>query len=340
MRATVVLSDRSLGVVEIPHRDLPLGHVRIKVSYCGICGSDLHMRLAESIPAGSPVGVVLGHEFVGTVLEVAPDVTTWTLGDRVAGWPSGSCGDCAICRSGKLQLCRSKMTDGIGLGKNQGALAESVVVKADRLFALPDGLSDEHAALTEPLAVALRAIGVGAVQPLDRVAVIGAGPVGLITALALRAKGINTVVLIEVNAKRAKRAEAFGFTTIGPDGTGTAASDALGGAPSVVMECAGHQSALPLAMNIVGPGGTVVVLGVLEEPVMISQLLIIGKELRILGSFGHTPEVFASAIELLASGAIPADDLVTGYMVLEDADRAFNELMDPNTSHIKILLHP
>ncbi|WP_165497093.1 alcohol dehydrogenase catalytic domain-containing protein [Rhodococcus sp. ABRD24] len=326
--------------MEVPVSALASGYIRVRVSYCGICGSDLHMRSAETVPGGSPVGAVFGHEFVGAVEEVAPDVSQWKVGDRVVAWPSGACGDCAHCRSERFRLCPSRMPNGIGMGKTPGALAESIVIRADRAFAIPDELEDAHAALTEPLAVALRAVSIGSVQREDRVAVIGAGPVGLITALALRAKGIENIVLIEVNPKRAERAREFGFLTVGLDDVGAAVAEGLAGAPSVIMECAGHPSALPMAMEIAAPEAAIVVLGALVEPVSIDTMLILGKELRILGSLGHTPAIFADAIAMLASRAVPADDLITGRMVLEDAERAFDELLDSDTDHIKILLHP
>lgn len=340
MRAVVITEKHTLELSDRPVTPLPPGHVRVKVAYCGICGSDLHLRAAEATVAGSPVGAVLGHEFVGTIEEIAPDVTDRKIGERVAGWPNGSCGECPVCRDNQSHLCPHKLANGIGLGRHDGALAESVVLRAERAFTLPESLSLEHAALTEPLAVALRAVRQGEVPVGARTAVIGAGPVGLMVALALEATGTANVLVVEVNEQRAAMVRSFGFETCTPGELDEVAGRVLGGAPRVIFECAGHESALPLAVEALHPGGRIVVVGVLFEPVSISQLLIMSKEATIIGSAGHRPVEFAEAIEMLAAGLLPADDLITGRMPLTEAERAFNELLDPATAHIKILLRP
>ncbi|KZM27989.1 hypothetical protein ST47_g860 [Ascochyta rabiei] len=340
MRAAVITENRTLAIVDRPAASPAPDSVRIRVAFCGICGTDLHVRVAESFVGNDVAGMVLGHEFAGTIVEVGADVDGWTVGDRVAGWPCIPCGVCELCIAGQVQVCQEKIGNGVGTGGPDGALAEFVDVRADRVFALPDTLSDEHAALAEPLATALRAVRQGEVGPGDRVAVIGAGPVGLMTALALRATGTDDVLVVEVNDGRAEAAREFGFRTCRPEELADQASAVLGGAPTVIFECAGHESALPLAIDTAHPLGRIVAVGVLFETVAISSLAIIGKELRIIGSYAHTTQDFANAIELLAARSIPADRLITGRVALEDATRAFDELVDPATSHIKILLHP
>src|SRR5215208_7228664 len=145
----VIGDDRRLVPSDIPDVELTEGRVRVAVSRCGICGSDIHLRPSEAIPVGS----VMGHEFSGRVAEVGPGVDGVAVGDRVCVFPFVPCGECPFCVEGDVNVCANGMTTGIGLGHQQGAYAERIVVDASALYALPDALSDEQGALVEPLAV-------------------------------------------------------------------------------------------------------------------------------------------------------------------------------------------
>src|SRR6266700_1440849 len=149
MRAVAIVEDRSLQLVEVPEPDLKPDEVRIAVSFCGICGSDLHMREMPFVPPG----VVLGHEFTGVITETGSAVTGWAPGDRVAANPFDPCGQCQACSSGFPELCPTNTRRGIGLIAYYGAYAETVVAPQASLFRLPEALSDKHGAIAEPLAV-------------------------------------------------------------------------------------------------------------------------------------------------------------------------------------------
>jgi threonine dehydrogenase-like Zn-dependent dehydrogenase len=171
--------------------------------------------------------------------------------------------------------------------------------------------------------------------------VIGAGPIGVMVALGLRAGGWERVVVIERNEQRRARIERFGFTAVGLDGVHMAVLDALGGElPAAVFECAGHPSAAQLAIELIAISGRVVLLGVLEEPVPISQLVMMVKEAELAASFAYLPENFRASIELLAAGRIPADELITAMVDLAEASKMFKELVRPETEHLKVLLRP
>src|SRR6266540_2843850 len=189
MKAVAIGEDRILRQTEIEERPLAPDEARVTVAFCGICGSDIHLRASPAVPPGA----VMGHEFSGTVSELGEAVERFSSGDRVAVFPFAPCGECPNCLRGDYHVCQQAATTGLGLGVNPGAYAETAVVRESMLIRLPDELSFEHGALVEPLAVALHGIDVGEASAGDACVVIGAGPIGVMTALALKARGIKRV---------------------------------------------------------------------------------------------------------------------------------------------------
>jgi (R,R)-butanediol dehydrogenase / meso-butanediol dehydrogenase / diacetyl reductase len=337
VRAVAIGEDRRLEPTELEERPVQPHEARVEVAFCGICGSDLHLRPSEAVPVGS----VMGHEFSGTVTEAGEVVEGFAPGDRVAVFPFAPCGECSNCRRGDDHVCQQAPITGLGLGANPGGYAESVVVDGSMLIPIPDELSFEHGALVEPLAVALHGIEIGEARPGDRCVVIGAGPIGVMTALGLRARGIEDVLVVERNERRQERIRALGFEAFGLDGVHDRVLEAFGGeVPDVVLECAGNPAAPELAIELVRARGIVVLLGVLEEPVEISQLVLMIKEAQVRASFAYRHEEFQEAVELLTAGKVPAGRLITATAPLEAAQSMFERLEDPATDHIKILLAP
>jgi 2-desacetyl-2-hydroxyethyl bacteriochlorophyllide A dehydrogenase len=332
-----IAPDRSLQPTELEERPLAPHEARVAVAFCGICGSDIHFRASSVIPPGT----VMGHEFSGVVAELGAQVQGFAIGDRVAVYPFAPCGECPNCRRGDDHVCQQAALTGLGLGASPGAYAESVVVDGSMLIPIPDGLSFEHGALVEPLAVALHGIEIGEAAPEDRCVVIGAGPIGVMTALGLRARGAERVVVIERNEARRNRMRSLGVGTVGLEDVHDEVLRALGDEPpDVVFECAGNPAAPQLAAELVRSRGIVVLMGVLEEPVEISQLLLMIKEAQMRASFAYRRGEFAEAIELLEAGRLPADRLITHTAPLERAQAMFERLEDPTTEDIKILLSP
>jgi 2-desacetyl-2-hydroxyethyl bacteriochlorophyllide A dehydrogenase len=337
VRAVAIAEDRTLQPTTMEERALATNEARVAVAFCGICGSDLHLRHSPAVAAGS----VMGHEFSGTVSELGAGVEGVSIGDRVAVYPFASCGECPNCRRGDFHVCMNAAVTGLGLGMNPGGYAESVVVDATMLVPLPDELSMEHGALVEPLAVGLHGIELGEAKAGDGCAVIGAGPIGVVTALGLKAKGIDSVVVVEKNERRQERMRSLGVDAVRLDDVHTRVVAALGGEPpDVVFECAGNPAAPQLAAELVRSKGIVVLLGVLEEPVEISQLVLIIKEAQMRAAFAYTRANFDEAVQLLASGKVPADSLITGTAPLERAQEMFDRLESPVTRDVKILLSP
>ena len=326
MRAVVLGAGGALAYDEVADPVPGDGEVRLRVAACGVCGSDLHLRGMGILPPG----YVMGHEFAGVVDAVGPGVSGWTEGDVAAVYP--------FVPSPAHDMTAS--ITGIGCGGPWGGLAEACVVGADRLWRLPSSLPVEHGALVEPLAVALHGLDVSGVRPDDPCAVVGAGPIGVLVALALRARGVGPVVVVEPNPVRRERMAALGVAAYGLDGVHEAVLGALGGPPAVVFECAGHPSAPGLALELVAPSGVVTLLGVLNDPVPISQLLLMIKEAQLRASFCYRPASFDEAVGLLADGAVPVEGLVTSRRPLADAPAVLDMLATPGTEEVKVLLVP
>ena len=328
MRAVVITDERRLVEREVETPAPGRGQVRVRVEACGICGSDLHMLPSPAMPSGA----IMGHEFAGVVEAVGEGVEGHREGQRVCVYPF------APVDHHDLEVA---MQTGLGMSAHPGAYAESVLADQEMLWPLPDSVGFEEGALVEPLAVALHGLNVAGVGADEPCAVIGAGPIGVMTAVALRSRGVERVVVIEKNERRLERVRRLEFEAVGLGAVHERALEALGGAaPAAVFECAGNPAAPNLAIELVAPSGRVVLLGVLEEPVAISQLLLMLKEARILSSFAYRPGDFDEAIELIGAGSVPAADLITARMPLASAQECFDALLSPETGHLKVILKP
>lgn len=329
MKVVAVGPEQTLEVREVDDPSPGEGQVLVDVAACGICGSDLHMLPSGVLPEGS----VLGHELSGTLAGVGPGVEDWSEGDRVCVYPFAPVDELDIPLA---------MASGIGLGTNDGGYAERMVCDAAMLWRLPEDIELEHGALVEPLAVGLHGIDVSGAEPGQPVCVLGCGPIGAMTLVGLRGRGFEDIVVVEPNPGRRELAKRLGAPHVtGLEGVHEAVLGALGGrAPEAVIECAGHVSAPGLAVELVAPEGTIALVGMLEEPVPISQLNVMLKEAVLRGSFAYRPRDFDEAVTLLAGGRVPVGELVTSRHPLEDASECFAELRRQGTEELKVLLTP
>ena len=358
MRA-VVMRNRALVVAEVPTPEPCPGEVLVRTRVCGICGSDLHaLKHAEkfvesSRRAGNPhvmnLGrdVVMGHEFCGEIVEHGPQTTrTLKVGTRVCSRPA---------------LMRPTGPQGIGYSNdNPGGYGEYMRLTETLLLEVPNGLSTDHAALTEPMAVGVHAVAKARLQPDDAPLVIGCGPVGLAVIAALRLRGVSPIVAADFSRRRRELAVALGADVVidpaesGPWQTWREAAvyrDAsrapalppwiAGPAvrPAVVFECVGVPGVLDELMAASPRGTRIVVVGVCMEADTIHPMLGISKELNLQFVLGYTPDEFAATLRHIADGKIPAAPLITGHVGLDGVAQAFADLASPER-HAKILVHP
>ncbi len=336
MRVVQVGQSRELEVIERPDRALTRREARVDVSFCGICGTDLHLRNVVS------PGAVFGHEFAGTVSETGAEVDGWSVGDHVAVLPYTNCGQCSFCRSGNENQCLKGGHNGDVLGVHvPGGYADRAIVDSSSLYALPDSMPLQYGAFTEPVAVSSRAAGtVADLDPQESVVVVGAGPVGVLTGFALQAQGQENIVILEQNPARAEIAESLGFKTVVEEDP-TSGLGALGVKdPAAIIECAGSPSATNAALKLLRRQGRLVLVGLPMKRSEIDLDALIMKEIRVEGSTGYTRADFGRAIHLLASGFIPAESMTTGIVSLDETEEAFAELATKNTAHMKVLIQP
>ncbi len=318
------------------------GMVRIKFGAGGICGSDMHYfkhgRIGEFI-ATSPL--VLGHEIAGEIAEInAPD-TGLSVGDHVAVNPSRWCGECIRCREGRANLCENIyfMGSASKTPHMQGGFATYFDAVPAQCIVVPKDLPFSSAALAEPLAVCLHAVTRAGDIKGKRAAVIGAGPIGLLTMMAAKAQGAGHITMIDIAAKPLEFARALGTdeTANISDGNEKLLAKAADEPFDVAFEATGAPPALALCIRAVRRGGVVVLIGSLpggEIPVPANAVM--AKEIDLRGAFRFDAE-YAQAVKLIASGAIDVQRLITARRPLDEAADAIRLSLDRSQS-VKVVL--
>ena len=292
--------------------------VLIEVAAVGICGSDVHYyehgRIADFVVRAP---LVLGHEASGTIRALGSEVTDRSVGQRVAMEPQETCGRCVQCLAGRYNLC--PQVSFFATPPVDGAFAQYVVLDSSRAHPVPDNLSDEAAALIEPLSVAVWAARKANIEPGDRVLVTGAGPVGLLCADVARARGAAWVGVSDTNDTRLEVARSRGASQV--MNVASAPLDTQVEPVDVVLECSGATPAVQAAFGVAAPAARVVLVGLgapdMELPVAVIQV----KELWVTGVFRYA-NCYPAAIALAASGAVDLDGLVTGKFGLEQVEAA------------------
>jgi L-idonate 5-dehydrogenase len=338
-RAVVLHGARDLRVEDRPADPLTEGHVRVRFAAGGICGSDLHYyhhgRTGNFVVAEP---LILGHEIAGEVVDVA-GAGDLRPGDRVAVNPSRFCGKCRFCREGRLNLCEAIFFMGSAsrTPHMQGGFAETMVVDAAQCVPIPAHVPINHAALAEPLSVCLHAVARAGPIKGRSVAVVGAGPIGLLVLPVCRWSGAGSSSVVDVAPAPLRHATRLGADRV-VDASDPAALGVLrDDPPEIVFEASGSPAALASSLEVVRRGGTVVQIGNLAGgPLPIPANLIMSKELDVKGSFRFADE-FARAVQLIAEGAIDVSSLITAELPLAEAREAF-DLAGDRTRSIKVML--
>lgn len=351
MKAAQYYAKNDIRIEDIPEPVVVDGSVKIRIEWCGICGTDLHEYHDGPIFCPTPTQpnnmtgevppVVLGHEFVGEIVEVGAGVTGLEVGEKVAVEPRLVCGECAACRAGFHNCCEFAAT--IGLAGAGGGLAEYIVVDQKLAFGIGD-LPTDVAALLEPLAVAYHATGRSTVSAGQSAIVFGAGPIGLLIVSMLKALGAATVILVEPSTTRRARGRTAGADAIlNPltDDVEAAVRELTGGAgPDVAFECSGVDAALQGCLTVIKAHGTIVNVAIRSKPAVIDILPLVLKEVHLVGTICYAND-FPPVIELLQSGRLTVADLITKKIALDDlVAEGIETLINDNESQVKILVHP
>jgi 2-desacetyl-2-hydroxyethyl bacteriochlorophyllide A dehydrogenase len=344
MRAVTFQAPGEVRVSEVPEPELIApGEAIVQIEATGVCGSDLHIYHGR---VQIEPGFTIGHEYVGTVLEVGEDVREIAVGDRVLGCFQSACGHCWFCRRGLFHKCDSSRTFGHGarLGSLQGTQAERALVPSADLVLrrVPEGMSDEVALFAgDVMGTGFHAVVDSGLQPGDVAAVLGLGPVGLCAVQAARAAGAAHVIAVDSVPARLAVAESFGAQAVhleDGDPRGAVREATAGRGVDVCIDAVGHPKALDLALRLTRKCGTVQAVGVYAERAEVHMGLLWIKSLHVCAGhanvIGHVDRVLA----LMAAGVLDPSPLVTHHMSLDEAPEAY--ALYERREALKILLRP
>jgi len=328
MRASYYHGDRTFRTGPATMPTPAAGDALLRVRRVGICGTDLHIyqgHLDHRVPKGG----IIGHETFAEVAE-APAASGFAAGDRVVVEPLWFCGECRACRMGAPYICYRLKVLGVDVA---GGMQDYWAVPTSRLIKVPDALNDDHAALMEPLAIATHDVKRAQVKAGDAVVVFGGGPIGCLIALVSRHRGAR-VLVSEVNPFRVDLLKSLGLEVFLPDPAAggrdlvRAVNDRTGGdGADVAFEVTGNAAAVRLMTDVVRVWGTISVVAIHAEPMLVNLYPMFARELTMHGSRLYAREDWEEAIRLASAGAVPVGPLVSRRIPLEDLQKGMEEAL-------------
>ncbi|MGA9061738.1 MAG: 2,3-butanediol dehydrogenase [Terracidiphilus sp.] len=352
MKAAVWHGRQDVRIEDVPDPPPPSpGQVQVEVAWCGICGTDLHEYVAGPvyIPQNAPhpltkvkAPVIIGHEMSGQVTALGPGVEDFSVGDRIAACPIIGCLQCRWCKSGSMAQCDKVAF--LGTSWWGGALSERLNLNAYQCFHLTDNISDEVGALVEPFSAAVRAVAQARIEPGDNVAIVGAGPMGLMTLLAAILRGAKQVVAVEVAQRRKETAKELGASEVidplqeDPEKRALDITDGEGF--DVVIECVGQPTTAQLAGRLTRTRGRLVVMGVFEKPAPLDLTDLVFREKTVSGSMSGFG-MYDDTIRLMADPRFRGEKLITARIPLADlVEKGYHGLLYKKEDNVKTLVSP
>ena len=341
MKTLVWEAPRSMNIREQDTPSIQPDEVLIKVAFAGICGSELSGYLGHNKLRVPPL--VMGHEFSGEIVAIGARAIhlnpALAQGQRVTANPFSSCGACRFCAQGLNHLCASRKLIG---AHRPGAFAEYVSVPANLVLLLPDNVSFQTGAITEPVAVGIRIGELAGLLDGESALVIGAGPIGLLALQVLLAKGARSVFIADLDPARLAMGESLGGVPLDPGKLNTPetvrkATEGLGVAVSV--DAVGMAVTRAGCIAATRSAGTVIFSGLHEETSTIPAAEIIRREINVRGSFAYTPANFAEALQQIAAGTLRLDPWIV-EAPLESGGKWFERLLSARGDVAKVLLIP
>ncbi|MFX1235018.1 MAG: zinc-binding dehydrogenase [Promethearchaeota archaeon] len=306
---------------DLPKPQIQADEVLIKVKICGICGSDIGSFLTGALESQQ---IILGHEFSGEIVELGERVKKLKLGDRVTANPNIPCLECNYCRAGLEFLC---IHNTIGITLN-GALAEYVKIRSDRIHKLPNSVSFEEAAMVEPISNAVQAVKISGFKIGDNAAVFGAGPVGLLVIQVLKKAGASNIYVIEPVESKHKLALEFGADQVFPPDKWSRIlklTDKIG--PDFIFDCVALPETIITSLQLVKRGGLIMVIGIHSEPFEMRGILqLMSKNITIKGMYLADQDSFRTALKLLEQKEIEIDSIITKKIKLDQVPETFKNL--------------
>lgn len=334
MRTSVLVGTKDLTIENRKLPEYASDEVLVKIAAVGVCGSDVHYyrhgKIGDFV-VDAPL--VLGHEVSGTIVAVGDDVDASRVGQRVAIEPQRPCGKCRECRAGLYNLC-PKM-EFYATPPVDGAFAEYAVIQDAFAHPIPDNLTDEAAALLEPLSVAITTMRKAHVVPGSSVLIAGAGPIGIICAQTAKAFGASEVIVTDLVAEKRERALAYGATRVIDPVEVDVATAGLD--VNAFIDASGSPRAVTAGIKAVRPAGHVVLVGLGNPEMTLPVEHIQNYEINVTGIFRYT-DTWPAAIHLVSSGLVELDSLVTGKFGLDEVEAALDSDQDPTS--LKSVVYP
>lgn len=343
MKALLLSEYKELNVTDFDKPEIGGNDVLVQVKACGICGSDIHGYDGSSGRRIPPL--VMGHEAAGVVAEVGRQVSNFKAGDHITFDSTVSCGECYFCRRGSINLCDNRMVLGVSCGeyRRHGAFAEYVSVPQHICYQLPSDLPFEHAAMIEAVSVAVHAANRTPVTLGDTAVVVGSGMIGLLAIQAIRLAGCSQVIAVDLDAGRLEKARALG-ADIGLKADEVDVPEHVrkltgGRGADVVLEVVGATPTIKTAIESARKGGAITLVGNLAPNVEMPLQSIVTRELSVYGTCASSGE-YPACIDLLASGAIRVEDMITATASLDEGVDWFARLYAGEPGAMKVILDP
>ncbi len=332
--------DGHVDIRDVEEPSCRADQVRIEVAFCGVCGTDIHV-LHDTFRNYPPV--ILGHELSGTVVEVGSRATAVRQGERVAvlGATAVTCGQCAHCRAGYFIFCPRRRGMGHGV---DGGFTRYVVARPDQLYRVPDGMSLQEAALSEPFAAIVQAVlEIARVRPGETAVVSGPGPMGLLCLKLLVAEGVKTIVAgTAADRDRLDAARRFGAAAVVDvehQDLQKAVRDATGGAGAdVTFECAGHQDSVRACLDALRPMGRHTQVAICGRDITFPMDRVFYRQLTLAGSICYTARTWDRMFQIFAEGRIALQDLVSHTLPITEWRHGFDLCLTRQA--LKVLLYP
>ena len=343
MKALLLTAPSTFEFTDVPTPSAGPGEVRIDIKACGICGSDIHGmdgRSGRRIPP-----IVMGHEAAGVISEIGARVTDWKIGDRVTFDSTEFCGGCEECRRGNFNLCANRRVLGVSCGdyRRHGCFAEQVVLPTRILHRIPDSLGFEKAAFAEPVAIALHAVNLAPETFAEPAIVIGAGLIGLLVIQALKARGWERVIAVDLDDSRLALAKQLGASDVFSAKQENLAEHLCaicgGDGARVAFEVVGAAAPVDLAIRSVCRGGTVVLVGNLQPSVPMPLQEVVTRQITLKGSCACAGE-YPEAISRIEDGSIQVEPLLSASVPLAGGGEWFARLVHNTEGLLKVILQP
>ncbi len=345
MKALELVKYGKFEYKDVPVPEIVPNEVLVRVAVCGICGSDVHGMDGSSGRRIPPI--IMGHEASGTIFKVgeAVDGSKWKEGDRVTFDSMISCGNCWHCNRGEINLCEDRMVLGVSCGdyRRHGAFAEFITIPERILYALPDNITFEQAAMVEPVSVAVHAVERSPLHLNHTVVVVGAGMIGLLCLQAAKAAGCGTLFIVDLDESRLAAAKEFGadfcLNPTEADVLEAVKAETDGRGADISFEAVGISASTETAIKVLRKGGSCTLVGNIAQSIDLPLQEVVTRELSLIGSCASAGE-YPACLDLMASGKIRVDSLISQKRPLEEGQEWFHRLHAGEADLTKVILSP